>query len=387
MKYRILKNDKGTNARTGEYKTQHGLIYTPVFMPVGTQGSVKTLSPEDLNNINSEIILNNTYHLYLRPGEEIILKAGGLHKFINWNKPILTDSGGYQVFSLSDLNKITEDGVNFQSHIDGSYHLFTPARVIEIQRIFGSDIMMPLDQPVEYPSDEILTFKAHELTVKWAKLSIEFFNKIKSPHQFDQYLFGIVQGGIYKNLRDLSVNEITGLEFDGYAIGGLSVGEPKDIMYEISAYTADRLPEDKPRYLMGVGMPEDIVTAIGFGIDMFDCVIPTRNGRNGTLFTSRGKIVIKNAQYKEDFSMIDPECSCYTCRNFTKAYLRHLFHAGEILALRLASLHNIHFYMKIISDARIAINEGKYKTWMDRFLKKYLGENYKDWKSECFNQD
>ena len=387
MNYRILKNDKQTNARIGEFETQHGVVTTPVFMPVGTQGTVKTLSPEDLNSLNSEIILNNTYHLYLRPGEEIILKAGGLHKFINWNKPILTDSGGYQVFSLSDLNKITEDGVNFQSHIDGSYHLFTPEKVIEIQRTFGSDIIMPLDQPVEYPSDEMLAFKAHELTVKWAKSSLESFNKIKSPYGFKQFLFGIVQGGIYKNLRDLSIKEITGLNFTGYAIGGLSVGEPKNIMYDLSKYTADQLPEDKPRYLMGVGMPEDIVASIGFGIDMFDCVVPTRNGRNGTLFTSRGKLVIKNAQFKDDFSLIDPECTCYTCRNFTKAYLRHLFHAGEILALRLASLHNIHFYMKIIQDARIAVNEGKYKSWQDKFLKKYLGNGYKDWKNECFYKD
>ncbi|MFC1726164.1 tRNA guanosine(34) transglycosylase Tgt [candidate division KSB1 bacterium] len=382
MDYRISKKNSLTSARIGEFSTQHGNVITPIFMPVGTQGSVKTLSPADLDSSNAEIILNNTYHLYLRPGEEIILKAGGIHKFTGWDRPILTDSGGYQVFSLSDLNKITEEGVKFQSHIDGSYHMFTPEKVIQIQRILGSDIMMPLDQPVEYPSDEMLTFKAHELTVKWAEISMESLNRNKSPYGYDQMLFGIVQGGIYKNVRDISISSITDIDFDGYAIGGLSVGEPKKILYEIAEYTAEKLPENKPRYLMGVGMPEDIVTAIGFGIDMFDCVIPTRNGRNGTLFTSQGKVVIKNAVYKEDFSVIDPECDCYACRNFTKAYLRHLFNAGEILALRLASLHNIHFYMKIIRDARNAINTDSYKQWQESFLKKYFSNEYNKWRKE-----
>jgi len=382
MKFRILKNDIETSARTGEITTGHGKFNTPIFMPVGTQGSVKTLSPEDLNRINAEIILNNTYHLYLRPGNNIILKAGGIHKFIGWGKPILTDSGGYQVFSLSDLNKITEEGVRFQSHIDGSYHMFTPEKVIDIQKILGSDIIMPLDMPVKYPSDEMSIFQGNELTLRWAEISKQCFNEIKSPYNLNQQLFGIVQGGVYKKIRDISVKKITDLDFDGYAIGGLSVGEPKKVMYDISNYTAAILPKEKPRYLMGVGMPEDIVTAIGYGVDMFDCVIPTRNGRNGTLFTSSGKLVIKNAEYKEDFSKIDPECNCYTCINFSKAYLRHLFHSGEILALRLASLHNIYFYNEIIRNARIAIEKNNFKEWKEKFLKKYFGTEYKKWREE-----
>ena len=369
--FEIQATDQKSGARAGLVKTGHGSIETPVFMPVGTQGSVKSLSPEDLNSCSAQIILGNTYYLYLRPGEEIIRKAGGLHRFISWSKPILTDSGGFQVFSLSDLIKIKDDGVRFQSHYDGSRHIFTPELVIKLQRSFGVDIMMPLDYPIKYPSDYEDTRNAMRITHRWAQESLEELKNSEEVYHVPQYLFAIVQGGAFEDLRKESVEELSGLPFDGYAIGGLSVGEPKEILYSLTQFCAEKLPSHLPRYLMGVGKPLDLIESIGYGVDMFDCVIPTRNGRNGTMYTRNGKVVIKNSKYKDDFSPIDSDCPCYTCRNFSRAYIRHLFHAGEILALRLASLHNICFFTGLVHEARQAILAGEYTSWAGNYKKKY----------------
>lgn len=372
--FEIQVTDPNSNARAGIIKTAHGTIETPVFMPVGTQGSVKTLSPVDLEQIGSQIILGNTYYLYLRPGDEIIKQAGGLHRFISWNKPILTDSGGYQVFSLSDLIKIKNEGVRFQSHYDGSYHLFTPEKVISLQKIYGVDIMMPFDCPIEYPASHEDTRKAMELTHQWARESLHAFTSIENYYDLPQYLFGIVQGGTYEDLRKISLDVIIDLKFDGYAIGGLSVGEPKQILYDLTHFCAERLPKEQPRYLMGVGKPDDLIKSMQSGIDMFDCVIPTRNGRNGTLYTKQGKIVIKNNKYKDDFSPIDSECPCYACRNFSRAYIRHLFQVREILGLRLASLHNICFYNTLMREAREAIRAENFELWTKKFVNNYHEE-------------
>ncbi len=343
-------------ARLGELHTAHGCIRTPVFMPVGTQGCVKSLSPQDLEALGAEIILGNTYHLYLRPGDRLLKDLGGLHHFSGWDKPILTDSGGYQVFSLSQLRKITPEGVEFRSHLNGSRHFFSPEKVVAIQQNIGSDIMMVLDECVSFDADYDYTRKSLHLTTTWAEQS----RKAYPEKSGDQLLFGIVQGGFFKDLRSRSAAEICELPFDGFAVGGLSVGEPKEIMLDILAHTAPLLPRDKPRYLMGVGTPGDILEGIAAGIDMFDCVLPTRNARNGTLFTSQGKINIKRAQYADDQAPLDPACSCYTCRTFSRAYLRHLYVAGEILSYRLNTIHNLAFYIRLIRETRQAIHEGRF---------------------------
>ena len=345
-----------------------------MFMPVGTQATVKTLSSKDLMDSGSQTILANTYHLYLRPGKDIIEGAGGLHKFMNWNGPILTDSGGFQVFSLATLMKVRDEGVEFQSHIDGSKHFLSPEDVVDLQLSFGSDIIMPLDECVPYPCAEDRAGEAVEITTDWARRSKARFNanRAKSPSK-KPLLFGIIQGSIYRNLREKSVEEITALNLDGYAIGGVSVGEKEKLIREIGTYTANLLPEEKPRYLMGVGVVADILEAVSSGVDMFDCVVPTRNARSGTAFTDKGKLNLRNSTFKDQFVSIDKGCSCYTCRNHTRAYIRHLFNTDEILGLRLVSLHNIHFYAKLMSTVRKAIKAGNFTKFKKEFLKKHGG--------------
>ena len=371
MKFRIIRRDNNTAARAGTLTLAHGEIKTPIFMPVGTQATVKTLSPIELKEIGSQIILANTYHLYLRPGSKLIELAGGLHRFSNWDKPILTDSGGYQVFSLAELNKIKPEGVYFQSHIDGSYHVFTPEKVIQLQRSFGSDIMMVLDECLPYPCSFEKAVESNKLTISWAIRSKQEFENCEPMYGFEQTLFAIVQGSTYKQVRTESASALVELDFPGYAIGGLSVGEPKQAMFEMTEVSTSILPENKPRYLMGVGKPEDLVQAVALGVDMFDCVMPTRNGRKGTVFTWHGPLIIKNATYKEDFTPIDENCSCYTCRIFSRAYLRHLFKAEEILGMRLASLHNLYFYLDLMRKARQAILDDNYEIWMNEFFNQY----------------
>ncbi len=374
MKFEIEKKDRSTAARAGKLALAHGEVATPIFMPVGTQGTVKTLSPDELEQIGAQIILGNTYHLYLRPGEDLIQLAGGLHRFMNWQRPILTDSGGYQVFSLADLNKVKFEGVQFQSHLDGSYHFFTPESVIQIQRKLGSDIMMVLDECTTYPCTQDQAIKSNEITLDWAARSLEAFHRSEPLYGYDQALFAIVQGSTYPEVRRQSATALVEMDFPGYAIGGLSVGEPKEAMFEMTEICTQILPADKPRYLMGVGKPEDLVKAIELGVDMFDCVMPTRNGRKGTAFTWKGPLVVKNATYKEDFRPIDNECGCYTCRNFTRAYIRHLFKAEEILGMRLVSLHNLYFYLELVRQARQAILDDRYSEWKNRFLAHYFSE-------------
>jgi len=343
-------------ARTGTLVTAHGVIETPVFMPVGTQGTVKSLAPTDLTDMGAQIILGNTYHLYLRPGDELVARLGGLHRFMAWDGPILTDSGGFQVFSLAGLRHIEEEGVTFASHIDGSRHLFSPEKVIAIQQNLGSDIMMVLDECVPYGADRAYTEKSLGLTSRWAK-------RCRDAHPAGhngQLLFGIVQGGFYQDLRARSAAEIVEIGFDGYALGGLSVGESRPEMYDILEATAPLLPADRPRYLMGVGAVRDLLAGMAAGIDMFDCVLPTRNARNGTLFTSRGKVNIKRNEYREDPSPLDPDCPCYACRTFSKAYLRHLYIARELLAYRLNTLHNLTFFLRMMEGARQAIRQGRF---------------------------
>jgi queuine tRNA-ribosyltransferase len=343
-------------ARTATLATAHGVIETPVFMPVGTQGTVKSLAPRDLTDIGAGIILGNTYHLYLRPGDELIARLGGLHRFMAWDGPILTDSGGFQVFSLSGLRQIAEEGVTFASHIDGSRHLFSPEKVVSIQRNLGSDIMMVLDECVPYGADRAYTEKSLGLTSRWAGRC-----RIAHPAgQRGQLLFGIVQGGFFPDLRARSVAEIVDIGFDGYALGGLSVGESRPEMYDILDATTPLLPEGRPRYLMGVGAVRDLLAGMAAGIDMFDCVLPTRNARNGTLFTTKGKVNIKRAQYREDDTPLDPDCPCYACRTFSKAYLRHLYIARELLSYRLNTLHNLTFFLRMMEDARAAIRQGRF---------------------------
>jgi len=385
VNFRIVARDSNTQARAGILETEHGVVETPIFMPVGTQGTVKTLSPLELAENGVQIILNNTYHMYLRPGEEIVRKAGGLHRFIGWKKPILTDSGGYQVFSLADLRNLSPEGVQFQSHLDGSLHFFTPEKVIEIQRNLGSDILMVLDECTPYPCSYDYAQKSVRLTTDWAQRCREKFETTSPLFGYRQFLFGIVQGSTYADLRLESLEALVAMDFDGYAIGGLAVGEPKRQLFEITALCTEHLPEDKPRYLMGVGKPEDVIEAIGLGVDLFDCVIPTRNGRNGTVYTWRGKQVIKNATYREDFKPIDEGCNCYACRNFTRAYIRHLFQAGEVLALRLASLHNVHFYMELVAEARKAILEGRFAQWKQRFFQNYFADSAR-WEEALYTE-
>lgn len=367
----ILAEDESSKARAGIFHTEHGGIHTPVFMPVGTQGSVKAVNQDFLkNHLDAKIVLSNTYHLYLRPGTDVLEKAGGLHKFMNWDRSILTDSGGFQIFSLADLRQFKKDGVEFKSHLDGSKHFFTPQKVVEIQRIIGSDIMMVLDECTPYPCDYEYVQKAVRLTTDWASRSKEAFIGSNSKYGHNQNLFGIIQGSTYQDLRESSANDILKLDFDGYAIGGLAVGEPTDTMYEIVDFTTDFMPENKPRYLMGVGRPENLLEAIERGIDMFDCVMPTRNARNAYLFTQAGVLSMRNARYKDDFNPVDELCECYACKNFTRSYIRHLFIAKEILALELASIHNLYFYLNLMQTARQKIIEGNFSEWKSKLINK-----------------
>jgi queuine tRNA-ribosyltransferase len=358
--FEIKKKDN--TARTGIISTQRGVINTPAFIPVGTNATVKAMNQEELRDLGAEIILSNTYHLYLRPGYEVIQKLGGIHEFMNWHGPILTDSGGFQVFSLSPLRKIQGDGVSFKSHIDGSTHFITPEIVMKIQGAMDSDIAMAFDECTPYPASREYALKSLELTTRWARRCKEF--KVRSSESgVQQALFGIVQGGTYSDLRKQSAEEQITLNFDGYAIGGLSVGEPKDLMYKMVYSTAPLLPPDKPRYLMGIGDLVDVLEAVSAGIDMFDCVMPTRNARNGTLFTSAGRISIKREEFKTDSNALDPGCTCYTCKHYSRAYLRHLFMNREILSMRLNTLHNLHFYLNFFRKMREAIQGGTFESF------------------------
>lgn len=368
LKYELIKKDKYTNARVGVIHTASGDIPTPIFMPVGTVGTVKTMTVDDLKEMGAKIILGNTYHLYLKPGMDIMKKAGGLHKFMNWDGPILTDSGGFQVFSLADNRKISEDGVMFRSHIDGSKHFFTPEKSIEIQNDIHSDIMMSFDECVDANASYDYVKNSMERTLRWAKRGLDYHKANSHP---DQSLFGIVQGGMFKDLREISVRETVAMDFDGYSIGGLSVGETKEEMIDILNFTTPLLPEDKPRYNMGVGTPDYLFESFQAGIDMADCVLPTRIARNGTALTSKGRVVIKNATYKEDFSPLDPECDCYTCSNYSRAYLRHLVNAKEILGARLLSYHNLYFLLKMCENIREAIMNDSFLDYKKEFYEKY----------------
>jgi queuine tRNA-ribosyltransferase len=356
------------SARAGIIHTAHGDIPTPVFMPIGTQGSVKAIEHRELEEIGAQVILGNTYHLYLRPGMDVIRAVGGLHAFMSWGRPILTDSGGYQVFSLTDLRRIEESGVTFRSHLDGSTHVFTPESVIRIQRELGSDIMMVLDECTPYPCDEGYARASNELTIRWAERCRKEFDIVGSRYGHSQALFGIVQGSVFPEIRRRSARALTDLEFDGYAIGGLAVGEPPEEMYRMIETVEPILPSSKPRYLMGVGTPENLLEAIERGMDMFDCVLPTRNGRNGTLFTWFGQLNLRNAAFRVDLSPVDPLCDCYTCSSFSRAYLRHLFVSKEILALQLATIHNLYFFLQLMRTAREAIVEGRFGQWKEETL-------------------
>ena len=367
FEFRIVAVDAETKARAGELVTPHGVVETPVFMPVGTQGTVKTLAPSDLQKIGARIILSNAYHLYLRPGTELIREAGGLHRFMGWDGAILTDSGGFQVFSLARLNRITEDGLEFQSHLDGSRHFMSPEQNVAIQRDIGADIIMALDECVAYPAERSYAARSHELTLRWAERALGAWRE--RPGQ--QSLFGIVQGATYADLRRESAAALAGMGFPGYAIGGLAVGEPEGAMREMVAAAVEELPETKPRYFMGQGFPEDIIDSVIQGIDMFDCVMPTRNARKGSVFTSGGRLVVKNAAYAGDHGPMDPECTCYACRNFSRGYIRHLFAADEMLGARLASLHSLTFYATMMREMRVAIVEGSFGQWRRSFLSKY----------------
>jgi len=361
-------------ARVGKIETAHGAVETPAFMPVGTQGSVKAIEQRELHELGAQILLGNTYHLYLRPGTKIIEQAGGLHKFVSWEKPILTDSGGYQVYSLNELRKIEEGGVTFKSHIDGSVHVFTPESVVKIQRQLGSDIMMVLDECTPYPCDFEYAEASHRLTLRWAERCKEEFEKLPAVYGFGQAMFAIVQGSVFTELREKSASSLVSMAFDGYALGGLAVGEPAEKMYEITSLCESILPQDKPRYLMGVGTPENLLESIARGMDMFDCVLPTRNGRNAMLFTRNGSLNIKNASYATDFSQIDPECGCYTCSTFSRAYVRHLFHVKEILALQLATIHNLAFYLWLMKESRKAISERRFADFKHSMVEKIQKE-------------
>lgn len=366
--FQIIKTDG--LARAGILQTPHGPIPTPIFMPVGTVGSVKAIAPDDLANIGAKIILGNTYHLFLRPGHELVARQGGLHKFASYGGSILTDSGGYQIFSLKSLRKLSSEGVEFRSHLNGAKFFFTPEKVLEIQDAINSDIRMILDECVPYGSDYEYTEKSVALTTHWAERAREYVARHPSPN----LTFGITQGGFFEDLRRQSIAELKDLDFDGYAIGGLSVGEPKDILHGLLKSTAPLLPHDRPRYLMGVGTPLDIVLGIASGVDMFDCVLPTRNARNGTLYTSQGKINIKRREYAEDPGPLDPDCRCYTCRTFSRAYLRHLFTGQELLAFRLNSLHNLTCFLKLVADARNAILAGEYDAYVAKIAALYPDE-------------
>ena len=363
--YELLHIDKTTGARRGVVHTPHGDIQTPIFMPVGTQATVKSMTVEELKENGAQIILSNTFHLYLRPGEKLVKKAGGLHNFMKWDRPILTDSGGFQVFSLSDLRNITEEGVEFKSHLDGSKHFFSPEKVMQIEEDLGADIIMAFDECCPYPSTYEYTKNSMERTTRWAK-------RCKDAHKTtNQALFGIIQGGFYEDLRKQSAKDLIDLDFPGYAIGGISVGEPKEEFIKMLKYTAPLMPKEKPRYLMGVGTPDYLLEAAMAGIDMCDCVLPTRIARNGTAMTSHGKLVVRNATYAEDFSPLDPECDCYACKNYTRAYIRHLIKCNEILGVRLLSIHNIKLLTNLMQRVRIEIENDNLLNFVNEFYKKY----------------
>lgn len=366
FKFTLEKKSSQCKARTGTIETNHGVIKTPVFMPVGTRATVKAMNNDELKSIGSQIILSNTYHLYLKPGQEIIRKADGLHKFMNWDKPILTDSGGFQVFSLSKTREITEEGVQFRSHIDGSKHFISPEKSMEIQNDLGSDIMMAFDECVPYPASYEYTEDSMKRTLRWLKRCKDYHKNTDK-----QNLFGIIQGGMYKDLREYSAKNTIDFDLPGYAIGGLSVGEPRDLMIDLLDFTTDFMPENKPRYLMGVGTPDYLFEAVEHGVDMCDCVLPTRIARNGTALTSKGKLVVKNAKYKDDFSALDDNCDCYACKNHTRAYIRHLLNVDEILGARLLSIHNLRFLIKLMENIRKSIEEDRYLEFKDEFYRNY----------------
>lgn len=366
FKFTLEKKSSQCKARTGTIETNHGVIKTPVFMPVGTRATVKAMNNDELKSIGSQIILSNTYHLYLKPGQEIIRKVDGLHKFMNWNKPILTDSGGFQVFSLNKTRKITEEGVQFRSHIDGSKHFISPEKSMEIQNDLGSDIMMAFDECVPYPASYEYTEDSMKRTLRWIKRCKDYHKNTDK-----QNLFGIIQGGMYKDLREYSAKNTIDFDLPGYAIGGLSVGEPRDLMIDLLDFTTDFMPENKPRYLMGVGTPDYLFEAVEHGVDMCDCVLPTRIARNGTALTSKGKLVVKNAKYKDDFSPLDENCDCYACKNHTRAYIRHLLNVDEILGARLLSIHNLRFLIKLMENIRKSIEEDRYLEFKDEFYRNY----------------
>ena len=362
--FTLLRTDSDSHARLGRITTPHGEIATPAFAPVGTQATVKALDPRDLHELGAELILGNTYHLYLRPGADLVAEMGGLHGFMGWDGPILTDSGGFQVFSLANNRRVTDEGVEFRSHIDGSRHLFTPEMVVHTQEQLGADIIMVLDECAE-PNDRAYNEQALARTHAWAERCLH------AQTRTDQALFGIVQGGVFPDLRCQSAEVLTGLGFPGYAIGGLSVGETKEEMYAMLDITTPSLPKDKPRYLMGVGAPEDLLEGVARGVDLFDCVLPTRLARNGALFTRAGRINIRNARFARDAAPIEAGCQCYTCRNFSRAYLRHLFKAGELLASRLATIHNVHFLLELMRDIRESITAGSLQAFREEFLGNY----------------
>lgn len=376
FKFTIQGTDSSSRARAGVFTTPHGDIQTPVFMPVGTQATVKSLSPQELEQCHCSIILANTYHLHLRPGDELIREAGGLHQFENWDRALLTDSGGFQVFSLRDISSITDEGVWFQSHIDGSRHFFSPETVMEIEHNLGADIIMMFDECPPAKSDPSDIAKAVDRTITWASRCIDKHTALPFQFGYPQALFGIVQGSTIIDLREKCARELVAMDLPGYAIGGLAVGEAVEDMYDIVNLTAELLPENKPVYLMGVGFPQNILECIECGVDMFDCVLPTRNGRNGSVFTWNGKVNIRNACHRKNFeSSLDNSCQCYTCQNFSRAYLRHLFMAGEILAIRLLTLHNIYFYMELLASARKRIIDGTFKKWKKSALEAMSCEN------------
>ncbi len=374
MNFKVLKTDTNSSARTGILKTDHGEIKTPIFMPIGTHGAVKTVTPSELKTVKSQIILGNTYHLYLRPGTELINQAGGLHKFMNWDLPILTDSGGFQVFSLARLNKINDEGVKFQSHLDGSSHFLTPEKSMEIQRKLGSDIIMAFDECPPSDADEITIKKAVNRTKIWIERCKQYLNDNPPVYDWEQTMFPIVQGGVYSELRKQSAEDMIPYAQCGIAIGGLAVGEEKSAMFGMIEILDELLPKDQPRYLMGVGTPTDLIQAVQRGVDMFDCVIPTRNARNGQLFTSFGKVNIRNEKHKYDFNPIDENCECETCKNFTRSYIRHLFNIKEVLGLRLATIHNLHYYLNLMELMREYIQLGDFSKWSENYLNNYEKE-------------
>lgn len=375
MKFTVQTQDKSTSARTGTLLTDHSEIQTPVFMPIGTHGAVKTLSPEEVSALNSNIILGNTYHLYLRPGHELVHNAGGLHKFINWGGALLTDSGGYQVFSLAKMNKISDEGVEFQSHLDGSSHFFTPEFSMEIQRKLGADIIMAFDECSPGQADIQTAENGVRRTAEWVRQCSDYLDKNPSKYEWEQVLFPVVQGNVYPELRERSTEDLIPFSSCGIAVGGLAVGEEKGDMFEMVDLMDGLMPKDQPRYLMGVGRPTDLVRSVRSGMDMFDCVLPTRNARNGQVFTSHGVLNMNNSKFKEDFDPIDDSCSCSLCRNFTRAYIRHLFNVNEILAHRLATFHNLTFYMELMQTMRSAIDAGTFETWSEAYLNEMSQKN------------